>query len=386
MNTSYKNIFILSLFIISLTSCSTKKESAVTDEHMDEPTTVEITKEQYQTVGIELGKITSQKLSGTIKATGVLDAPPQNLISVSALFGGFLKSTDLLQGKAVRKGELIAVMQHPDYIQMQQDYLDGKSQLEFLEMEYQRQQELAKENVNSQKTLQQSKSQFMSMESRIKGLEKKLALINIDPATLQNSNIRSEINIYSPITGFVTEMNVNIGAYVNPNDVMFKIVDTDHLHAELTIFERDVQRIKPGQKVRFTLADESVERKATVYLIGREISADRTVRIHGHLDSEDKNLLPGMYLKAVVEAGGHDVPALPNSAVVDFEGKKYVFVSSNAQRDSLHFEMMEVKLGVSESGFTEVIVPESINVQDSQFVVKGAYDLLSKMKNAEEEE
>ena len=121
MNTSYKNIFILSSFIISLTSCSTKKESAVTDEHVDEPTTVEITKEQYQTVGIELGKITSQKLSGTIKATGVLDAPPQNLISVSALFGGFLKSTNLLQGKAVRKGELIAVMQHPDYIQMQQD-------------------------------------------------------------------------------------------------------------------------------------------------------------------------------------------------------------------------------------------------------------------------
>ena len=88
----------------------------------------------------------------------------------------------------------------------------------------------------------------------------------------------------------------------------------------------------------------------------------------------------------MVEAGGHDVPSLPNSAVVDFEGKKYVFVSSNAQRDSLHFEMVEVKLGVNESGFTEVIVPESIHVQNSQFVVKGAYDLLSKMKNAEEEE
>ena len=386
MNSTNRHIFIFCALIILQASCNPKKESTTTDEHTDEPTTVEITKEQYQTVGIELGKVTSRKLSDIIKATGVLDAPPQNLNSVSALFGGFLKSTDLLQGKAVRKGELIAVMQHPDYIQMQQDYLDSKSQLEFLEMEYQRQQELAKENINAQKTLQQSKSQYLSMQSRAKGLEKKLALINIDPSTLQNGNIRSEINIYSPITGFVTEMNVNIGAYVNPNDVMFKIVDTDHLHAELTIFERDVQRIKLGQKVRFTLADETVERRATVYLIGHEIATDRTVRIHCHLDKEDKNLLPGMYLKAIVEAGGHDVPALPNSAVVDFEGRKYVFVSSNPQRDSLHFEMIEIKLGSSEMGYTEVIVPESINIQDSYFVTKGAYDLLSKMKNSEEVE
>lgn len=187
------------------------------------------------------------------------------------------------------------VLQNADYIQLQQDYVDNKSQLEFLEAEYKRQQELAKENVNSQKILLQSKTQYQSMLAKVSGLKSKLSLLGISSTQIESGNFQSTISLTAPISGYVTQVNVNIGMFVNPTDVMFKIVDTEHLHAELTVFEKDVPKLKIGQKVRFTLANETVERIATVYLIGREIGEDRTVRIHCHLDKEDGELLPGMY-------------------------------------------------------------------------------------------
>ncbi len=375
---------ILSILLIALvvSSCGGKSEETNKEEHHEEEeSVVELSPEQVKTINLKLGKIEMKDLSGAIKVNGMLDVPPQNLVSISAPLGGFVKSTELLQGMKVTKGQSIVVMQHPDYIQMQQDYLDTKSQLEYLDMEYKRQQELSKDNVNSQKTLQQAKSQYESASAKTAGIKAKLLLVGINPEKLTSQTIQSAITIASPISGYVTSVNVNIGMYVNPTDVMFKIVATEHLHAELTIFEKDVPKIKIGQKVRFTLANESVERTATVYLIGREISSDRTVRIHCHLDKEDLDLLPGMYLKAYVEAGTQNLPAIPDQAIINFEGKDFIFV---ADKEANHFKMFEIKKGISELGYTEINLENGLN-NSSLIVINGAYDILAKMKNSEEE-
>lgn len=362
-------------------SCSEKKEVNVEQDRHKVPTNVvELTPEQAKVINVETGKMELKDLSGAIKVNGMLDVPPQNLVSISAPMGGFVKSTELLQGMRVAKGETIVVMQHPDYIQMQQDFLETKSQLEYLDAEYKRQQDLAKDNVNSTKTLQQAKAQYEGMLARNAGLKAKLALIGINADKLNSQNIQNTISIISPINGYVTAVNVNIGMYVNPTDIMFKIVDTEHLHAELTVFEKDVPKIRLGQKVRFTLANETTERIATVYLIGREISSDRTVRIHCHLDKEDLDLLPGMYLKAYVEAGTRKVPAVPDKAVVSYEGKDYVFVVEK----NLRYRMVEIKKGISELGYTEIESGDGIN-DATELVLNGAYDILAKSKNSEEE-
>lgn len=381
----YKTLAVLTI-AFSLTSCGNKKEETKEESHHDEvANSVELTDEQYKIVGVTLGKIEMKALSGAIKVNGMLDVPPQNLVSISAPMGGFLKSTELLQGLKVKKGEVIAVIQNADYIQLQQDYVDTKSQLEYLEADYRRQEELAKENVNSQKTLLQSKTQYQSMMAKVGGLKAKLSLLGINTSQIESGNFQNTITLYAPISGYVTQVNVNIGMFVNPTDVMFKIVDTEHLHAELTVFEKDVPKLKIGQKVRFTLANETVERVATVYLIGREIQEDRTVRIHCHLDKEDEQLLPGMYLKAYVEAGTQSVPALPNEAIVTFEGNNYVFENvPSDEKGTHHFKMIQVVTGVSELGYTEVQLPKGINAESS-LVIKGAYDILSKMKNSESE-
>ena len=416
MNT--KNIIVkyLLVFLLSAVFLSCSKEVAETtnEEHHDEEEgTVEMTEAQIKTAGIILGKVEQRPISGTIKVNGLLDVPPQQLVSISVPYGGFLKSTSLLQGVHVTKGQVIAVIENPDYIQVQQDYLDARNQLEFSKADYERQQQLDVESVNSKKTLQQSKATYDTWLAKKTGLQAKLKLLNISVSKLDQGEIVSTSNVYSPISGYVTEVNVNIGKYVNSTDVLFEIVDTEHLHAELIIFEKDVPKIKLGQKVRFILANETKERMATVYLIGREISPERTIRIHSHIDQEDKNLLPGMYLKAIVEIGAVPVSALPDEAIVDFQGKKFIFLQEGSteehheekheaghkeddkevENDTEHgpeihgtkFKAVEVTVGVSDNGFTEINLPEGFDLAINSIVLKGSYDLLSKMNNSEDE-
>ncbi len=406
MKILYKPIKTLLLICLCFSSCENKSDSEKEDgqesktsekQANTEANTVEFTAEQFKNAGVTLGKIQKVPLSGLIRANGLLDVPPESMVAISAPYGGFLVSTSLLQGKYVRKGEIVATMQHPDYIQLQQDYLENKSDLDVAEAEYKRQQELAKENVNAQKTLEQARSGYQKSSARVKGLEKKLEMINISTAALQKGNLQGKIHLYAPISGYVTEVLASVGAFVNPSDRMFEIVNTTHLHAELTIFEKDVSKLKIGQKVRFTLANENSQRLATIYLIGREIRQDRTVRVHAHLEKEDEQLLPGTYLTALIETGTQVTDALPSEAIVDFEGKKHIMIRSEfttgendtkkAGTEQVHtFKMIPIDTGVTENGYTAIILTEQTRYSSESIVIKGAYDILSKMKNSEEEE
>lgn len=422
--------------LIFLTACGGNKAENAENEaqhqaHEGEAQEVALTSDQYKIAGIETSKVETRPLTGTVNVNGVLDVPPQNLVSISAPAPGFLKKSDLLQGSRVRKGEVIAVLYNPEFITEQQAYLEtrqdlvaAQGQLEYAEAEYKRQAELARENVNAGKTQQAAKAEYTtlkakvaSLEAKIGGQEARFKLLGIDPERLSPDNFQSEIKLYSPTFGYVTEVNVNAGKYVGNTEVLFKIADTEHLHAELTVFEKDILKLKVGQVVRFTLANESRERHAKIYLFGREISPDRSIRVHCHLDKEDTNLLPGMYFKATVETGANPVSALPEAALVSSEGKDYIFVEEMEEgklsvhkdekpdrapgaktgehdhaeaepkmRGEHHFRMFEVKRGVTDGGFVEVLLPERFDLTNSQVVTKGAFYLLSAAKSGGEEE
>lgn len=370
-----------------LASCTNPTLPLETIEHTaEEENLVVFTKAQFNTAEINFGQIQEKQISGTIKVNGLLDVPPQQLANVSVPLGGFLKNSDLLQGTRVKKGQRIATIENIEFVQLQQDYLEARNQLEYAKADFERQQELAKENVNATKTLQFAKANYYNWQAKSKGFQEKLKMLNINFGALEAGNISSSIPIYAPISGYVTEVNVNIGKYVNPSDVLFEIVDTNHLHAELIVFEKDVPKLKIGQKVRFTLANESTERMATIFLIGRKITTNRTIRIHCHIDKEDTQLLPGMYLKALVEAGGALVQALPDEAIIAYQGKKYIFIDTKGSHsnEGYQFRMIEIEVGSSELGYTEVILPDEYE-KDLKVVTKGAYAILSMMKNSEEE-
>jgi len=256
----------------------------------------------------------------------------------------------------------------------------------FAEKELERQRDLATQNANARKTLERAQAEYSSLKARTKGLEQKLIMLNIKPASLRRTGkIEPLITSISPIAGYVTKVNVNIGSYVQANEVLFEIVDTRHLHAELTVFEKDVLKLKKGQKVTFRLSDEDKDRHATLYLIGREIAQDRTVQVHCHLDDEDPALLPGMYLKATVQVGVENEPALPEKAIVESEGKTVVFRYLGVEEEGgkpVHRFMPEAVTVAARAGGYAAL--KQMPPYTDSLVIEGAYDLVSKLNNSEE--
>ena len=368
--------YLFLFLIIVLFSCEKKVNTEAAEKNDANPNTVVLTENQIKNASITMGYYEEQKISSFITASGKLEAPPQNLATISTPFAGFIKSTDLLQGMQVKKGQMVVELQHPDYIMLQENYLELVSQIEFLEAEYFRQQELAKDNINAQKSLQSAKSAYMMAKAKAEGLRARLKLMNLDITRIENGELSPSIQLFSPFDGFVTEVNVNLGKYVNPNDAIAKIVDTKHLHVELKIFEKDLFKLKKGQNVSVNLNGDQATRKAKVYLIGKEIAPDRSITIHCHLEKEGEELLPGMFLTAQIETNPEKVPVLPESAIVKFEGDSFLFLEESAGK----YQMVQVKTGANENGMVQVYFPENITMQ-TKLVLTGAYNLLSVLRN-----
>ncbi|MDP3667057.1 MAG: efflux RND transporter periplasmic adaptor subunit, partial [Sediminibacterium sp.] len=309
-----------------------------------------------------------------------IDVPPQNMITISVPLGGYLKYTKLLPGMYVKKGESIAIMEDQQYIQLQQDYLTAKAKLVFARQEYERQKELNQSKASSDKVYQQSVADYTSLEVLVKSLAEKLKLIGINPANSNVNNISKSISISSPINGFVSKVNVNIGKYVTPADVLFEIVNPADIHLVLTVFEKDVNKLFIGQKlIAYTNSNPEKKYPCKIILIGKDFSDDKSVEVHCHFATYDKTLIPGMYMNAEIEVKSSNAIVLPSDAIVSFENKQYVFITKGNNQ----FEMTEVKSGCTENGFTDIMIDEKY--ANEVFVVKGAYALLMKLKNTADE-
>lgn len=384
-----KNKGILIFFsLVTLISCSDKNETKTdtkTENQTQQRTNesiVQMTDAQIKNAGVATGKIEQKNISSTLKLTGKVDVPPENIVSVSFPLGGYLKSSRLLPGVYVRKGEAIAVMEDPQFIQMQQDYLTAKARLVFLESEYTRQRDLNQSKATSDKLFQQTQADYTSQKVLVNALSQRLQLIGINAAHLNENNISRTANVYSPINGYISEVNVNMGKYVNPSDVLFEIVNPADIHLALNVFEKDINKLAPGQKViAYTNVNPEKKYECVIMLVGKEISNDRSVEVHCHFKSADKTLIPGMFMNAEIQLESNTAMTLPSDAIVTYENKNYAFVAKGANQ----FEIVEIKTGNTENGYTEVNLDNN-EMNNATFVTNGAYSLLMKMKNTSEEE
>ena len=384
-----KNIVAISFITASIVACNDKKKETdtkvetivktKTDSSIAEQVT--LTAEQYKMAEIKLGGIENRPLSGVIKVNGLIDVPPQNAVSISAPLGGYIRSTGLLPGQPIRKGQVIAVIENTQFVDIQQEYLESKSRLVYVTQELKRQEELRREEINAGKTLQQVSSEYNMLQARIRGLAQKLSLLGIRPGGMSKT-----ANLYSPITGYVTESNVNMGKYVQPSDVLFQLANASDMHLALNVFEKDVRLLKQGQVIYFALANESkYVREAKVFLIGKSTGTDGTIPVHCHLNnSGDPDLLPGMYVKALIETGANNEAALPTEAIVQSESKDYIFVRSDTSQNKFIFKMIPIIKGTEQEGYVGITLLEKIDPVKNKIVVKGAYSLLSALKNKEE--
>lgn len=363
-----------------LTSCGISSEEK-NGEPALQSQTVTLTPAQVKNADLSFSKLEKKPISRTLQVSGKIEVPPQNMVSVSVPLGGYLKSSQLLPGMHVRKGEVIAVMEDQQYIQLQQDYLIGLAKLKYSEKEFERQRELNISKATSDKIFQQAEAEYTTQKVTVKSLSEKLKLIGIDPVRLTESNISKSINLLSPIDGFVTHVNVNIGKYSQPSEVLFELVNPTDIHLALTIFEKDLDDIFIGQKLMaFNNRDLEKKHACEIILIGKNLTVDRNTEVHCHFEKYDQTLIPGMFMNAEIEIQNQISEVLPDESIVIFEGKNYVFV----QKSSTVFNMVEVQTGISQSGFTEILQGTN-SFNNKNIAAKGAYTLLMQLKNTVEE-
>jgi cobalt-zinc-cadmium efflux system membrane fusion protein len=376
------NIYIIAIIISSLFifSCKNKSQNTLqkpllkTEKHEDE---IIVTKEQYKANNIQLGSLQKKHFPVLVKASGMIDVPPQSKQIISSFYGGTIKKSNLLIGDKVHKGQALVTIENPEFISLQQDYLETKEQLDYLKNEYERQKILFNENIISKKKYLQAKSNYNKIKASYKGLKQKLQVLNINITNVEKGNFVSFITLYSKISGYITKVNVSTGTHIEPNNVILEIVNTDHIHIELVVFEKDVMKIKKGQYINFKIPEISNKiYQAEVYLVGAQIdNQTRTVKVHGHLHDEKKNSFAiGMFVEAEIETSSKENYALPEEAIVENEGVDVVIVLEKETDKAYVFEPIPIKKGMVYSGFTEII--SDIVKPDNKIIIKGAFDLV----------
>jgi len=372
--------YIFPLLILPfLVSCGGEKTNEVTEvESENKSNEIIITTAQFELGKMELESFTSQAFHQTVKANGMLDVPPENKSTVSAYFGGYVKDISLLQGQKIAKGQTLFTLESPDYIKVQQDFLESKNQLSYLKSDYERQKDLASSNVSSQKTFLKAESEYKTTLARYESLKKTLELMNINSNLVTELNLRSMIAVRAPISGYVTSVLATKGMFLNPSDIAVTVMNVDHMHVEINIFEQDLTKVKIGQEVSFTIQNIATPYKAKVYLINKAIDIDkRTIKVHCHFNNEKDalSLTPGMFVSAEIYASSDSSMALPTNAVVSIEDKSYILVKKEGNKDQLYFEQVEVQIGQSNKDFIEILNAKELD-ENSLILTKGAYNLI----------
>lgn len=377
-------IVLILLIVLQSFGCHEKnaeEEKTSKASKNEENDLVSLSSAQVKNASVQLGELEEKTISSIIKVFGKIDVPPQNLVSISMPLGGYLKSTKLLPGMHVTKGEVLATMEDQQYIQLQQDYLTTKAQLASLEKAYQRQASLNENKAGSDKALQQAEADYKSARIALRSLEERLQLINIQAKGLDETNISRNIRLTSPIDGFVSKVNVNIGKYVNATEVLFELVNPDDIHLNLTIFEKDLDKLSIGQKVlAFNNSNPEKKYEGEIILISRDLDSAHTAEVHCHFENYDRSLMPGMYMNAQIELDLQQTKVVPADAIVNRGEKNYVFLH---QQQNI-FQLVPVDIGASENGYTHIQNHQIL--EGKEIVVKGAYAILMEMTKGEDDE
>lgn len=364
---------------------------------------VELNEAQFKASSIELGTFTLKNLSEVINANGYTKLPPQNQADVSVYTSGIVKAINIIEGQFVKKGQVIATIESPEFTKLQEAYLTSKSNLEFLKLEYERQKTLSEEEVNSKKVFQKTKADYEIERARFNSLQRQLSVLNISG----NGTTTATVPVLAPISGFITEIYIKIGSNVEAGKPLLNIVDNSKLHVDLLVYEKDLHKVKAGQNVRFVLTNQdNAEIMGKIFSVGKAFENEtKSVAVHADITNDKQKLIPGMYVNALIDIGASKVSALPLEAVIKADGREFIFVLEEGHKEethdekeghshedgdkhseengkSYHFKRIEVKTGTAQLGFVKVALLQKIE-NDAKIVLKGAYYIQSHLLKTE---
>ena len=377
-----KNIIYILIASTLLIACSDRK-TAEQEVLAEESVAQEIVLTQNQLNNIDLSYVNMEQkgIGAIIKANGTIDVPPESMVSISAPMGGNLKYTRLMPGLKVKKGEVLAIVEDQQFVELGREFLTTKNKVELSKIDFQKQKELYAQKAISEKAYLEAKSSLEILDINLQSLSEKLKLIGIDANKLSVDKISSKVNILSPINGYVSKVNVNVGKYLSPNDILFELINPDDIHLNIQIFQRDIPNLTIGQNViTYTNEHPEVKYKADIILIGRGLNENKAVDVHCHFEKPDHDLIPGMFMNVEIESSIKKTWVVKESSVLQFENANYLVLAKN---DST-FELLAVKTGIKEKEDIEIIdVTEEL--KNAKIVGNGAYKILMAMKNKSEE-
>ena len=384
---------ILSGFVF-LISCGSKETKEVTkteetpiEEHT-KPDEATLTAEQMKTIGIELGSIEEKQLTASLKTNGVLKVPNQNKASINSVYSGVIRSLLVQPGNTVSRGQTIATIANPEFIQVQSEYLGINSRIVLAEQEYNRQKELNAGNAGALKNLQAAESNLKALRTSKSSLQQQIQLMGINPSSLSNGRLISVLAVRSPIRGVVSNVNVKMGSYVDVNTVVAEIVDNSQLHLDLFVFEKDLPKLKNDQTIHFTVTNNpGKEYDAQIFSLGSSFENEsKAVSVHAMVKGDKTGLIDGMSITANISLDKATLPAVPTEAIVSYQGQDYIFIvdSVDAKNNTTLFKRVPVAKGTSDVGFSEIILLKEVPA-GAKVVIKGAFFILAKQTNVGDE-
>ena len=380
MKTNYT--ILLTAIILSSCGTSSKPQSAKEDAvAVVESTTVQLTKEQATLAQLELAPIQQGKMKGITHLNGVIDVPPTGIASVSIPMGGYIQDINLIPGTFVKKGQVLATVKDPAYVQLQENYLSTKAKLSYLQQDLDRQKTLLTQEAVSKKSFQQIQADFNTNAIQLKALSEQLKLINIQPESLTTERMSSLVQLVAPIAGYISKVNINRGKYVTPSDILLEIINPNDIHAAITIYEKDIANFKIGNKGTVSLSqDPSKKYPVSVLAVAHNINEDKTGLLHCHFEKIPANVLPGMFLTADIIVETSEAVLIPITSVQRFQGKDFIFIQSATNT----YEAIEIQIRQSNEAFVTVTNADSNAWIGKQIVVKNAFSLLGKLMNKSE--
>lgn len=405
-----KYIALMVVAIIITAGCNKKKSVEKSDMENSESgdsiiTSLTITEAQFRNAGIQLGYLNEQNMSESIKVSGYIEVPPQDVAQIATYIGGIVKSILLQEGNFVKKGQAVIILEHPDFIKLQQEYIASKSNLSYLEKEYQRQKLLSENNAGTGKVYQEIESKYNTEKGNVLALKSQLSILSISTDALDKGEITRTISLKAPIDGYVGHFNISVGGYAEPNKSLVDITNNSHLVAHLDVFEKDIVKISNGQKVFINLPNQSIpDIEGQIFWIGKSVSDDtKTISIRANITDNKHVLISGMFVNGFININNLQSKVIPEDAVIRAGEKQYVFMATDAWcanpnakngsrealpissmgKDSvaLSYKMIEVQTGSSDNGLVSITLPESES--SCIMVIKGAYYLMSQLKSGE---
>lgn len=366
-----KSIFLFLILTVFLFCDSSKSTEKDTEINAIKESVINISLAQFESAKMVLGKVALQTFTEGVKTSGYIDVPPINRAKVSAIMGGYIKKSPLLVGDEVKKGQLLVTIENPDFIEIQQNYMEITEQLKYLKSENDRQRTLFEEKITSQKNYLKAESNYKSALALSNGLAQKLRLMNINPSNVKAGKITSTIGIYAPISGSITAIYTNIGEFKNSSEVLLEIINNEHKHLELVVFEKDILNIKKKQHIFFSIPEASSKKyNAEVHLVGKSINENRTIKVHGHLEDENKSFLVGMFVEAEIIINSVQKMALPASAILEENGRFYVLVLKSKNEEFYQLEKVQITVGNKNEDWIEI---KNSNLNNKEILLKGAF-------------